>query len=66
VTPSETARKEQKKATYPLVVGIVQARERLAELVQLCLVETNFFGERAAPLAAIAQHVAARALSTHA
>ena len=58
----ETGHKERKKATYPQVFGIVQARERLGELLQLSLREIEPFGARAAPLAAIARHVAARAL----
>jgi geranylgeranyl diphosphate synthase type II len=61
----ESGHKEQKKATYPVVVGIVQARERLRELVQLSLSELEPYGARAAPLAAIARHVAARALAAH-
>jgi geranylgeranyl diphosphate synthase type II len=60
----ESARKEQKKATYPQVVGIVQARERLGELLELALQELDPWGERAAPLAAIARRVAAPALRT--
>jgi geranylgeranyl diphosphate synthase type II len=59
---AETCHKEQKKATYPQVVGIVQARERLGELLQLSLHELEPFGAQAIPLAAIARHVAARAL----
>jgi len=58
----ESAHKEQKKATYPLVVGIVQARERLSEVMQLSLGALEPYGARALPLAAIARHVAARAL----
>ena len=58
----ESGHKEQKKATYPLVVGIVQARERLGELLQLALEELDPFGARAIPMAALARHVAARAL----
>ncbi|MGH7796892.1 MAG: polyprenyl synthetase family protein [Candidatus Binatia bacterium] len=58
----ETGHKERKKATYPQVVGIVQARERLGELLQLSLHELDPFGARGVPLAAIARHVAARAL----
>jgi geranylgeranyl diphosphate synthase type II len=58
----ETGQKERKKATYPQVVGIVQARERLGELMQLSLHELEPFGARAVPLAAIARHVAARSL----
>lgn len=59
----ETGRKEQNKATYPMVVGIVQARQRLSELLQASLRELDPFGARATALAAIAQHVAARALT---
>ena len=62
--PNQSGRKEYKKATYPQVVGIVQARERLGELLGLCLGELEPFGARAAPLAAIARYVAARALHT--
>jgi geranylgeranyl diphosphate synthase type II len=62
---AESGRKEQKKATYPLVVGIVQARERLGELAQSCFGELEPYGARAAPLAAIARRVAARALDGH-
>lgn len=61
----ESGRKEQKKATYPLVVGIVQARERLGDLLRLSLAELDPFGERAVPLAALARHVTARALRNH-
>jgi geranylgeranyl diphosphate synthase type II len=60
----ESARKEQKKATYPQVVGIVQARERLGELLELALRELVPWSGRAAPLAAIARRVAAPALPT--
>jgi geranylgeranyl diphosphate synthase type II len=60
----ETGHKEQKKATYPLVVGIVQARERLGELLQQSLLEIEPFGARARSLAAIARHVAESALSS--
>ena len=59
----ETGYKEQKKATYPLVVGIVQARQRLSELLQSSLRELDPLGARAVPLKAITRHVAARALS---
>jgi geranylgeranyl pyrophosphate synthase len=62
----ETGHKEQHKATYPLVVGIVQARQRLSELLQSSLRELAPFGARAVPLGAIAQHLAARALTTQA
>jgi geranylgeranyl diphosphate synthase type II len=59
----ESGHKEQKKATYPQIVGIIQARERLGELVQLCFGELEPYGTRALPLAAIARHIAARALA---
>jgi geranylgeranyl diphosphate synthase type II len=61
----ESSLKEQKKATYPAVVGIVQARERLDELSRLALAELEFFGARAAALAALTRHVCGRALPTH-
>jgi geranylgeranyl diphosphate synthase type II len=63
---AETGHKEQSKATYPQIVGIVQARQRLSELVDLSLGELDSFGARALPLATIARHVAARALGAHA
>jgi geranylgeranyl diphosphate synthase, type II len=62
----ETGHSEHKKATYPLVVGIVQARQRLGELLQLSLLELDPFGARAAPLQAIARNVAGRALGAEA
>jgi geranylgeranyl diphosphate synthase type II len=62
---TESAHKEHKKATYPLVVGIAQAKQRLDELTRLALSELEPFGARAVPLAAIANHVAERALRGH-
>ena len=59
---NESGHREQKKATYPLVLGIAQTRERLGELLQLALGELNGFGPRALPLAGIARHVVKRAL----
>jgi geranylgeranyl diphosphate synthase type II len=61
----ESGHKEQKKATYPQIVGIVQARERLGELVQLCFGELESYGATALPLASIARHIAAGALAAH-
>ena len=58
----ESGRKEQRKATYPSVVGIVQARERLEELMRLALAELEPFGARAAALTALTRHVCKRAL----
>jgi geranylgeranyl diphosphate synthase type II len=62
---AESAHKEHKKATYPLVVGIAQARQRLDELTQLAVAALEPFGARAVSLAAIAEHVAQRALRAH-
>jgi len=62
---SESGHNEKRKATYPSIVGIVQARERLTELLQLCLQELAPFGARAAPLQAIARHVVTRAIRSN-
>ncbi|HLN82918.1 MAG TPA: polyprenyl synthetase family protein, partial [Candidatus Binatia bacterium] len=59
---AESSRMEQKKATYPSVVGLVTARERLAELLQLSLRELDCFSLRGQPLAAIARYIAGRAI----
>lgn len=58
----ESAHNEKKKATYPSVVGIVQATERLQELQKQCSRELAPFGESGEPLKAIARHVIARAI----
>jgi geranylgeranyl diphosphate synthase type II len=62
---AESGHREKRKATYPSVVGIVQARERLNELLQLCLQELAPFGARSAPLRAIARHVVVRAVGAN-
>jgi geranylgeranyl diphosphate synthase, type II len=59
---AESGHNERKKATYPSVVGIVQATERLQELLKLCDRELVSFGETAEPLRAIAKHIIARAI----
>lgn len=59
---AESSRMERKKATYPSVGGLVTARERLAELLQLSLREVDFFALRGQPLAAIARYVVGRAI----
>jgi geranylgeranyl diphosphate synthase, type II len=58
----ESGHNEKKKATYPSVVGIVQATERLRELRKQCSRELAPFGASAEPLKAIAGHVIARAI----
>jgi geranylgeranyl diphosphate synthase type II len=59
---AESGRSEWNKATYPSVVGIVRAQERLKELLQRCLRELAPYGPAGAALRAIAQQVATRAL----
>jgi geranylgeranyl diphosphate synthase type II len=59
---AEPSRMERKKATYPSVVGLVTARERLAELLQLSLRELDCFELRGQPLAAIARYIVGRAI----
>jgi geranylgeranyl diphosphate synthase type II len=62
---AESGRNERCKATYPSIVGVVQARERLKELLQLCLEDLAPFGVGAVPLRAIAEHIVARATKTN-
>jgi len=58
----ESAHNERKKATYPSIVGIPQARETLGELLRLCLDELTPYGAQATPLKALARHIIARAI----
>jgi geranylgeranyl diphosphate synthase type II len=58
---AESSNHESKKATYPALVGLRRAEIKLEELLQSCLAELKPFGAAAAPLAAIANHVVARA-----
>ncbi|HEX9664140.1 MAG TPA: farnesyl diphosphate synthase [Candidatus Binatia bacterium] len=60
----ESGRKEAKKATYPSVVGVARARERLSDLTRQAMESLAPFGARAEPLRAIAGYVAERALET--
>ena len=59
---TESGHREVKKATYPSVVGVVQAKERLQELLQQAVKQLSPFGAQAEPLNAIAEYVEARAL----
>ena len=61
--PAESGRKERRKATYPAVVGVVQAKERLQELLHQSLKQLDPFGAAAEPLRAIAHYVAGRAVN---
>lgn len=54
--------RELKKATYPSVVGIAAARERLKEVLNLALTELAPFDARAEALAAIARQIVGRAM----
>jgi geranylgeranyl diphosphate synthase type II len=58
----ESGHKERKKATYPSVVGIAQARERLRDLLDQSLRELVPYGAAGEPLKAIAQYIIGRAL----
>lgn len=51
---------EKKKATYPSVVGLPAAKERLQGLLQSCLKEIEVFGKDADPLRGIARYVVER------
>jgi geranylgeranyl diphosphate synthase type II len=59
--PVESARKERRKATYPSVVGLTQAKERLRELHEQCNNELLPFGTAAQPLKGMTWHIVARA-----
>lgn len=58
-------RHERKKATYPSVLGVVQAKEQLKELLQQSSRELAPFGACAEPLRAIARYVGKQALRQH-
>jgi geranylgeranyl diphosphate synthase type II len=58
----ESGRKEEKKATYPSMAGVEQAKERLRELMQRAVKSLAPFGGKADPLRAIAVYVGQRAL----
>ena len=58
----ESGRKERKKATYPSVVGLAQARERLGELYRQCLKELAHYGPAAEALRAMTRYILGRAL----
>jgi geranylgeranyl diphosphate synthase type II len=59
---AESGHKERKKATYPSIVGLAQAKERLRELHQQSLRELSSFGSAAEPLRAVARFVVSRAM----
>lgn len=60
--PARSSASELKKATYPSVVGMAAARERLGELLELALGELQSYGARAAALTAIARQIVGRAM----
>ena len=59
---AESGHSEWNKATFPSVIGIAAAQQRLKELRRHCLRELAPFGAGAEPLRAITRQVAARAL----
>ncbi len=61
---AESGRSEWNKATYPSVVGIAKAQDRLRELQRHCRREIAPFGAAGEALRAIAEQVANRALKT--
>ncbi len=60
---AESGHSEWNKATFPSVIGIAAAQQRLAALRDQCLRELQPFGASAEPLRAISRQVAARALT---
>jgi geranylgeranyl diphosphate synthase, type II len=58
----ESGRKERKKATYPAVVGVVQAKARLKELLHQAVEQLGAFGSDAQALKALAHYIGGRAL----
>lgn len=60
------ADKEKRKATYPSIVGLPNAKARVRELVGLCLKEVEVFGKKADPLRGIARYVMEQALNDQA
>lgn len=59
---AESGHNERKKATYLSVVGIVQATERLQELLKLCDRELASYGDSGEPLRAVAENIIMRAI----
>ena len=60
---AESGRSEWNKATFPSVIGVAAAQQRLTELRLQCLRELEPFGASAEALRAITRQVAARALN---
>ena len=58
---TEGKSREKKKATYPSVVGLAAAKNRVQELLQQCLKELDHFGKDADPLRGIARYVVEQA-----
>lgn len=55
--------KENRKATYPSIVGLPKAKARVRELVGLCWKEVEVFGKKADPLGGIARYVMERVVN---
>jgi geranylgeranyl diphosphate synthase type II len=56
---SESGRKERRKATYPAVVGLPQAKERLRQLNEQCVQELLPFGPAAESLRQVTDYILA-------
>lgn len=52
--------REERKATYPAIIGLAPAKVRARELLQHCLKELELFGKGADPLRGIAHYVVDR------
>ena len=59
---TESSHKERKKATYPSVVGIVTAKDRLTELLRMSLSALDSYETQAEPLRALARYIVGRAV----
>lgn len=62
---AESGHSENHKATFPSVIGMAAAHQRLAALREQCLRELSPFGAGAEPLREMARQVAERALTVN-
>jgi geranylgeranyl diphosphate synthase type II len=62
----ESGGRERRKATYPSIIGLAQAKERLKDLLQQAVKQLAPFGARAETLKAVAEYIGARPLQVRA
>ncbi len=62
----ESGGRERRKATYPSVIGLAQAKERLKELLQQAVKQLEPFGARAKVLNGLATYIGTRPLQVQA